>query len=46
MPATLVCVVREIDVGDFGEERTWVFCERVECETVENDCEDLEMISR
>jgi hypothetical protein len=45
MPAALVGVVCQIDVGDFGEERTWVFCEGMECETVENDCEDLGIVN-
>jgi hypothetical protein len=30
MSAAFVGVVGKIDVGDFGKERAWVFCEGVE----------------
>lgn len=41
MAAAFVCVVGKVDVRDFGEERSWVFCKWVKCEAVEYHCEDL-----
>jgi hypothetical protein len=36
MAATLVGVVGEVEVGEFGKKRARVFCERMECQAVEN----------
>jgi hypothetical protein len=42
MAATLVGVVGKVEVGEFGKERARIFCERMESQAVENNCEDLD----
>jgi hypothetical protein len=45
MPAALVGVVSEIDVGDLGEERARVLCEWVEGQTEDYYCKYLMIVS-
>lgn len=41
MPVALVAVPELVGVCDLGEERSWVFCQRVEEDLVDNESGDL-----
>lgn len=41
MPRAFPGIVGEINIGDLGEERPRVFCQGMESQTVDDDCENL-----